>query len=123
MRFTIAVLSSGTAATLIFTIGSAWVRQGLSVVSAVLAIYSSVSGTTKPVERMSRIMRACTAALIEYEDLWARLESSQDIPNLAESIKQVRQKLADEGEEASHFEKDDDLLEQCQAAVKRSRGL
>lgn len=122
--FVIALLSSGTAASLVFSLGAAWVAKALSTVCAVLSIYTSVGGATKPIDRMSRIMHAHTNALIQYEDLWARFEAAASGSfEVAEPIKQIRQKLADETLDASHFEKDDALLRECQAAVRRSRGI
>jgi|SRR5688572_21161489 hypothetical protein len=118
-----AFLSSGTAATLLFTLGAPWVAKTLSTVSAALSIFISVGGATKPMERMSKIMRAYTGALIQYEDLWAKLEAAEGALDVAEQVKQIRQKLADDTVDASQFKKDDELLRECQAAVKRSRGL
>ena len=123
LRVLLAVLTSGTAASLVFSLGADWVWKAMSTASAVTSIYLTTVGASKPVERMASIKNCWSQCLIQYEHQWIQLEAGGDQVALQHVFEKTRaSQVAGTGEE-SHFRKLDEVLVSCQQAVRRSRGL
>ena len=123
LRLAAALMSSGTAGTLIFSLGEEWLWKILSVLTASISIYLTWAGHGRPVQRMSSLKKACMEGLLEYEHLWASLESGIPVTGLWARFEEARKKLMNGTNEDSEFPRDDALRHLCQKEVLQARGL
>ena len=61
--------------------------------------------------------------LLEYEILWATVQSGSSAPDIWVRFEEARKKMASGTNEDSEFPRDDALRELCQREVLQARGL
>jgi hypothetical protein len=120
-RILLAILSSGTAASLLFTFGEAWMWKVAISVCAVISILLSVFDVPRTIEGMAALKRTWSEYLVDYESLWSKRHSFTDADDTR--FVQIRKEEAQRTVDEAKFPRDDILLRICQAEVRRSRGL
>jgi len=127
LRFSTALFSSGTVATLLFKVGSPWVEI-VAIVTAALSYAKTTSlDTGKKLEQFGGLHGKWLQLAHSYHDVWVR-SNYDTLPDIEEAtIKGEIARLADFEVDTQRGEKSvpriDKLRHRCQAQILREEGL
>jgi len=123
LKIFLAITSSGTVAGWAIWQNAHWAWQGLSSISALLAVALPFLDYAAQIERASDLRKGWWKLATEYNRLWAGIDSNSDA-RIEEQVRPLKAKEVEMSKiESKFFPRDEALILRCQKDVLRAKGL